>query len=97
MGKHCYTSKRWWWNVSDSEDGGNSGDGENEGNTSTDRTWQPVIRPHVTNLKVASKLDKPTGKCKFMAQVGIILTVKHEIISWNYLSFLSQWNLLTSL
>lgn len=69
--------------VSDSEDGGNSDDGENEGNASNGRTWQPIIRPHVTNLKVANKLDKPTGKCKFMAQVGIIVTVKHEIISWN--------------
>jgi hypothetical protein len=81
--------------VSDLEEGGNSGDDDSEGNT--DRTWQPIARPHVTNLKSVSKLDKPTGKCKFMVQAGIIATVKHEIISWNYLSRLSQWDLLTSL
>jgi hypothetical protein len=81
--------------VSDSKEGGNSGDDDNEGNT--DRTWQPTARPHVTNLEGLSKLDKPTGKCKFMGQVGIFAPVKHEIISWNYLSCLSQWDLLTSL
>jgi uncharacterized membrane protein len=81
--------------VGDSEEGGYSGGVDNEGNI--DRTSQPISRPQVTNLKVVSKLDKPGGKCKFMVQAGIIATVKHEIISWNYLSCLSQWDLLTSL
>ena len=62
--------------VSDSEEGGNSADDDNEGYT--DRTWQPIARAHVTNLKGVSKLDKPAGKCKFTVQAGIIATVKHQ-------------------
>lgn len=62
--------------VSDSEEGGNSADDDNEGYT--DRTWQPIARAHVTNLKGVSKLDKPAGKSKFTVQAGIIATVKHQ-------------------